>query len=292
MIKSMTGYGRSEGRYRDLVMVAELRSTNHKYSDITVRLPKFLLPLETPLRKRLQGRFTRGRLELAVTVNGAAEQTKRLEVDLELARQYARILKEVKAKLSLPGPVDLAMLMSFRDIVTTGELEEATDELASQIQKRVKEAMDRLEAMRKKEGQALVRDLRRRLQFIEKALRRIETRIPAMVLGYQARLKDRIERLTQGAKLDPGRLAQEVALFAERSDVSEELTRLKSHLGQFKTMIQGSDAIGRSLDFLIQEMNREVNTIGSKSSDAPVAMGVVAIKSELEKMREQVQNIE
>jgi uncharacterized protein (TIGR00255 family) len=292
MIKSMTGYGRSEGSYRDLVIVAELRSTNHKYCDITVRLPKLLLPLETPLRKRLQERFTRGRLELAVTVNGAAEQTKRLEVDLELARQYARILKEIKAKLELPGPVDLAMLMSFRDIVTTGELEEATDELASQIQKRVKEAMDRLEAMRKKEGQSLVKDLRRRLRFIETALHRIETRVPAMVRGYQARLQDRIERLTQGAKLDPGRLAQEVALFAERSDVSEELTRLKSHLGQFKTMIQGSDAVGRSLDFLIQELNREVNTIGSKSGDAPIAMGVVGIKSELEKMREQVQNIE
>ncbi|HEY5593776.1 MAG TPA: YicC/YloC family endoribonuclease [Nitrospiria bacterium] len=292
MIKSMTGYGRSEGSYRNLVLVAELRSTNHKYCDITVRLPKFLLPLETPLRKRLQERFTRGRLELAVTVNGAAEQTKRLEVDLELARHYVRILKEIKAKLSLPGPVDLAMLMSFRDIVTTGELEEATDELASQIQKRVNEAMDRLEAMRKKEGQALVKDLRQRLRIIEKALRRIETRIPSMVRGYQARLKDRIERLTQGSKLDPSRLAQEVALFAERSDVSEERTRLKSHLGQFKTMIEGSDAVGRSLDFLIQEMNREVNTVGSKSSDAPIAMGVVGIKSELEKMREQVQNIE
>lgn len=292
MIKSMTGYGRSEGSYRNLVLVAELRSTNHKYCDITVRLPKFLLPLETPLRKRLQERFTRGRLELAVTVNGTAEQTKRLEVDLELARQYARILKEIKAKLELSGPVDLAMLMSFRDIITTGELEEATDELASQIQQRVNEAMGRLEAMRKKEGQALVKDLRQRLRIIEKALRRIETRIPAMVRGYQARLKDRIERLTQGSKLDPGRLAQEVALFAERSDVSEELTRLKSHLGQFKTMIESNDAIGRSLDFLIQEINREVNTVGSKSSDAPIAMGVVGIKSELEKMREQVQNIE
>ncbi len=292
MIESMTGYGRSEGSYHDLAIVAELRSTNHKYCDITVRLPKLLLPLETPLKKRLQERFSRGRLELAVTVNGAAEQTKRLEVDLELARQYARILKDVQAKLGLPGQVDLAMLMSFRDIITTAELAEATAELASQIQDLVKEAMGRLEAMRKKEGQALVKDLRLRLRIIEKALRRIESRIPATVRGYQARLKDRIERLTQGVKLDPDRLAQEVALFAERSDVSEELTRLKSHLNQFKTMIQGNDAVGRSLDFLIQEMNREVNTIGSKSSDAPIAMGVVGIKSELEKLREQVQNIE
>jgi len=145
--------------------------------------------------------------------------------------------------------------------------------------------------MRRKEGQSLAKDLRGRIRFIEKTLRRIEVRVPTMVRGYQSRLKDRIERLTQGVKLDPNRLAQEVALFAERSDVSEEMTRLKSHLGQFKTMIRGNESVGRSLDFLIQEMNREVNTIGSKASDAPIAMGVVGIKSELEKLREQVQNI-
>ena len=292
MIESMTGYGRSEGSYRDLAIVAELRSTNHKFCDITVRLPKLLLPLETVLKKQLQQRFTRGRLELAVSINGANEQPKQLDVDLELARQYSRILKDLKTKLELPGQVDLALLMGFRDIITTAELAETTDALAAQVQALLKEAMDRLEVMRRKEGRALVRDLRHRLRVIEQGLRRIQTRIPAMVQGYQTRLHDRIKRLTQGVKLDPGRLAQEVALFAERSDVSEELTRLKSHLNQFKTMIQGKEAVGRSLDFLIQEMNREINTVGSKSSDASIAMEVVGIKSELEKMREQVQNIE
>lgn len=292
MIESMTGYGRSEGRFHEFAIVAELRSTNHKYCDISIRIPKFLLPLEISLKKRVQQRFTRGRLELAVTVNGAADQTKRLEVDLELARQYTRILGEIQSKLELPGQVDLAMLMGFRDIITTTDLEGETDELSLQVEKLVGEAMARLETMRRKEGQSLAKDLRHRIVLIEKALRRIEGRIPTMVRGYQGRLKDRIERLTRGVKLDPNRLAQEAALFAERSDVSEELTRLKSHLSQFKTMIRGNDSIGRSLDFLIQEMNREVNTIGSKATDAPIAMGVVGIKSELEKLREQVQNIE
>lgn len=292
MIESMTGYGRSEGSYRDLTIVAELRSTNHKYCDITVRLPKLLLPLETVLRKQVQQRFTRGRLEVAVSINGANEQPKQLDVDLELARQYSRILKDLKAKLELPGPVDLALLMNFKDIITTAEWTGTTDALAAQVRGLLNEAMDRLEAMRRKEGRALVRDLGQRLRLIEKALRHIQSRVPAMVRGYQARLNERIERLTQGVKLDPARLAQEVAVFAERSDVSEELTRLKSHLNQFRTMMQGRESIGRSLDFLIQEMNREVNTIGSKASDASIAMKVVGIKSELEKLREQVQNIE
>lgn len=292
MIESMTGYGRSEGSYRDLTIVAELRSTNHKYCDIAVRLPKLLLPLETVLKKQVQQRFTRGRLELSVSINGTAERSKQLDVDLELARQYFRILKDLKSKLELPGQVDLPLLMGFRDIITTAETAEATDALAAEVQALLKEAMGRLESMRRKEGRALVLDLRRRLRAIERGLGRIKTRVPEMVRGYQTRLHDRIQRLTQGVKLDPARLAQEVALFAERSDVSEELTRLKSHLSQFKTMIRGKEAVGRSLDFLIQEMNREINTVGSKASDASIAMEVVGVKSELEKLREQVQNIE
>ncbi|MBI3609517.1 MAG: YicC family protein [Nitrospirae bacterium] len=292
MIESMTGYGRSEGSYRDMVIVAELRSTNHKYCDVAIRLPKFLLPLETSLKKLLQQRFTRGRLELTVTVNGASEQTRRLDLDLETARQYSRLLSELKAKLELPGQVDLALLTNFRDIITTSEWVEGADELTARVRRLVADAMRRLGGMRRKEGGALVRDLRRRIQTVEKALRRIEVRAPDTVRDYQARLKDRILSLTGGVQLDPGRLAQEVALFAERCDISEEITRLRSHLGQFKAMIKGNESVGRSLDFLIQEMNREINTIGSKSGDAPIAMGVVGIKTELEKLREQVQNIE
>jgi len=292
MIESMTGYGRSEGTHREYAIVAELRSTNHKYCDISVRLPKFLLPLEIPLKKLLQERFTRGRLELAVTVNGAAEQTKRMEVNLELARQYLALMKEIQSKLDLPGRPDLGMLMEFRDIISPADVEDVTGELESRVEVLVRDAMGRLESMRKKEGQTLAKDLLRRIGMIEKALGRIEVRIPAMLREYQGRLKDRIERLTKGVKLEPARLIQEVALFAERSDVTEELTRLKSHMKQFKSMIRGSAAVGRSLDFLIQEMNREVNTIGSKAADAAVALGVVGIKSELEKLREQVQNIE
>ena len=292
MIQSMTGYGRSEGYYGNFAIVVELRSTNHKYCDVVVRLPKFLTALETSLKKRIQQRFTRGRLELAVTINGAAEQTKRLDVDLELAEQYVRILRELKTKLELPGHVDLTLLTGFRDIITVSEMVEATDALVQMIHGLVKEATGRLEAMRRKEGQALAKDLLERLRIIEKSLGRIKSRVPGMVQGYQTRLRERIGQLAQGTKLDQNRLAQEVAIFAERCDVNEELIRLKSHLKQFKAMVRGKEAVGRSLDFLIQEMNREVNTIGSKAGDAAIALDVVGAKSELERLREQVQNIE
>ncbi|HEY4485101.1 MAG TPA: YicC/YloC family endoribonuclease [Nitrospiria bacterium] len=292
MIQSMTGHGRSESSHKDLAIVAELRSTNHKYCDVVIRLPKFLLSLESPLKKQIQQHFTRGRFDLAVTVNGAAAQRKRLDLDLDLAEQYFKILKQLKSKLELSGQTDLALLAGFRDIITLSEPAEAGDDLTRKVQSLVKEAMTRLEAMRRQEGKALAKDLLQRLKLIEKKMRLIELRIPGIVADYHTRLQARIEQLTRGIKLEPARLAQEVALFAERSDITEEVTRLKSHMGQFRTMLRGKESVGRSLDFLIQELNREVNTIGSKSGDAAVALEVVGIKSEIEKLREQVQNIE
>lgn len=292
MIQSMTGFGRSEGRYGDMAIVAELRSTNHKYCDIAIRLPKFLLALETPLKKLMQKYFTRGRLELAVTVNGAAAQTKRLNVDWELADEYFRMLKDLKTKLELPGLVDLSLLTGFRDMITISDGVEVTDEWVQWVQEVIKDAVNQLVMMRLKEGRALAKDLQKRTRAIEKALRHIESRVPGVVRGYQARLKERINQLTHGVKIDKNRLAQEVALYAERCDISEELTRLKSHLKQFTTLMRKNDSVGRSLDFLIQEMNREVNTIGSKANDAAIAMEVVYAKSEMERLREQVQNIE
>lgn len=291
MIQSMTGYGRSEGTFLDVAIVTELRSTNHKYCDIVVRLPKLLLPLESPIKKMIQQEFQRGRLELTVSLNGAAEQAKRIELDPEMANQYVRILKELKSKFDLSGPIDVGLLSGFRDIISVSGAPEASDDLAQRVRMLVKEAMRELAGMRKKEGQALERDLKKRLAIIEKAVRVVESRVPRIIQAYQSRLKDRIKHLTHGIQLDQGRLAQEVALFAERCDIQEEITRLKSHLKQFRGMIQKKESVGRSLDFLIQEMNREVNTIGSKGNDAGVAMDVVSMKSELERVREQVQNV-
>lgn len=292
MIQSMTGYGRGEAKFGSLGVVAEIRATNHKYFDIVIRLPKFLAEREGDLKKKVQQRFTRGRFDLSVNVNGLPDHTRRLELDLTLADQYTRILKRLKTQLRLPGQVDLALLTGFREIISVSEKAEASQGLTRRVDTSVRTALRRLEEMRSKEGRSLVRDLQNRVRFIEGTLDRIQARSPEVVREYQARLQERVHHLTQGLKIDPGRLAQEVALCADRCDISEEITRLKSHLRQFRTMIREKVSIGRSLDFLIQEMNREVNTIGSKSNNAAIAMEVVSAKSELEKIREQVQNIE
>ncbi len=291
MICSMTGYGRSEGAIGETAVVAEIRSTNHKYCDIVVRVPKSLIPRETALKKLIQEGFTRGRFELTVALNGAADRTKRLDLDLELAERYYRVLNDLKAKLGLPGSVDLNLLANFREIISVEE-ESPVDQLAERVEGLVKEAMARLAEMRRKEGSALARDLGKRITLIEKTLSQITRRVPRMVSSYRDRLKKRVTQLARDIKLDPSRLVQEVTIFAERSDISEEMTRMHSHLRQFKAMLRKDEPVGRSLDFLIQEMNREVNTIGSKASDATIAMAVVGAKTELEKVREQVQNIE
>ncbi|HEY5647917.1 MAG TPA: YicC/YloC family endoribonuclease [Nitrospiria bacterium] len=292
MAQSMTGYGRREGRAGDVVVVAEMRSTNHKFCDVVVRLPKILLPLEGDLRKKVQERFSRGRVELAISLNGTPDKSKKLELDLDLAGQYYRMAGQLKRKFKLKADVDLASLLSFRDVVSVAEIEEEAGRLSKKVDAVVDGAMKRLAEMRRKEGQTLVRDLLLRVKGIEKRLKTVHSNLPKILKGYQARLNDRIKKLSGGLKPDPARVAQEVAFFAERTDIHEELTRLASHLDQFRKMIRSNKPVGRSLDFLIQEMNREVNTIGSKANDAGVAMEVVGIKSEMEKMREQIQNIE
>ena len=296
MIRSMTGYGRSEGSVGTNRLGVEVRSVNHKFCEITIRLPKPLLSQEARVKKRLLQRFTRGRLDVQVTLNGAGEATKRLEVDLGLAKQYRRVLKELKATLKVKGDPDLALFTNFRDIITVTEQPTGSKRLAQVFHRLLHQAMGRLDRMRRREGNALARDISRRLQRITRSIGEIKHRVPGVVADYQQRLRNRIGQLTHGMSLDASRLEQEVALHASRCDVSEELTRLESHLSQFAAMMHPpkaeSEAVGRSLDFLIQEMHRETNTIGSKANDAEISQRVVLMKSELEKIREQVQNIE
>jgi len=288
----MTGYGRVEGRVKDRSFVIALRSVNHRYCDVVVRLPKQLALLEDTLKKRLQAAFSRGHIELSISTFGSPEPGNRLKLDLEAAETYYGILKKMKRELQLPGEIDIGLLSQFREVVAVVEPGEKIEPLARAIEKALARAITALEKMRRAEGKALEKEFAGRLQTCSGILSQIESREKPVVSTYHRRLKKRASELSQGLQIDPVRLSQELAIFAERCDISEERSRLKTHLVEFRKMLQKKEAVGRALDFLIQEMNREVNTIGSKANDASISLNVVALKGELEKIREQVQNIE
>ncbi|TAJ26099.1 MAG: YicC family protein [Nitrospirae bacterium] len=292
MIRSMTGYGRTESAWAGGAVAVELRAVNHRFCEVVTRLPRTLSGLEDDLKRTVQGRCQRGRIELSVSLTGVAEGEKALSLDRSLAKQYYHLLRDLQRELRLGGTVDVALLAGFRDIVTVSEQLAITPRLKQLVKRLAAGALDDLDAMRRREGQALARDTKARLRLVRKEAQAIGIRAPLVVRGYFDRMKERVEKLAGTAPIDQGRLSQELAQYADRCDLTEELTRLNSHLSQFDAALKSRESVGRTMDFLLQEMGREVNTIGSKGNDAEIASHVVRIKSELEKIREQVQNIE
>ncbi len=265
---------------------------NHRYCEVMLRLPKPLLSIETEFKKLIQDRFPRGRIDCSITINGEGESVKQLSLNRELAKQYCSLLETLKQELGLEGKVDLALLANIPDLIVVTEPPMLLEELGTVAKRLLKKAMDSLDEMRQREGKQLYQDLTDRTKVLRQALKKIHSRAPQVVKTYQRQLIKRVKELSQGLKLDQDRIHQEVALYAERCDVTEEITRLQSHIKQFEQTISGGQTVGRILDFLIQEMNREVNTIGSKGNDVIIAREVVHMRAELEKLREQVQNIE
>jgi uncharacterized protein (TIGR00255 family) len=291
MIKSMTGYGRREGTWSGVSVVVEMRSVNHRFCEVVTRFPKALGFLEDEVKRSVQRRCQRGRIEVIVSLTGGHDGIRVPRADRTLAQAYYRLLRDLQRELRLPGAIDVSLLSSFRDIVTLTDQPADLSRAKQVITRLVNGALADLQAMRRREGQELARDITRRLVMLREAREAIGARVPAVVQGHFDRMKARVEQLV-GGQVDPARLTQELALFADRCDVSEELTRLACHLSQFQTVQKDGESVGRKLDFLLQEMGREVNTIGSKANDAAIAALVVGMKAELEKIREQVQNIE
>lgn len=291
MIASMTGYGKAEAPLGDLMVAVEVRSVNHRFCEVAARVPKSLAGSEARFRKVVQRRVARGRIDLVVAAGGE-HQTRTIAVDAELARQYYDALKSLQQQFGLSGEITVQMVATSRDVLTFVERETDSIALADHVETLITRAIDELDAMRRQEGEAIAQDLVYRVREIASRVEDAARRAPLIVEEYATRLRNRVRVLANGIDLDPARLAQEVALQAERSDYTEEVTRLRSHLTQCETMLRSGGAVGRALDFLFQEMNREINTIGSKANDAEVALAVVAMKSDLEKLREQVQNVE
>lgn len=291
MIKSMTGYGRAEEIFQGRHIVVEAKSVNHRFLEISLRLPSVFLPLELEYKKKIGEKFKRGRIEVFIRLEegGGASAA---GLNLDVAHNYFDILNRLKKEFGFKEAINLKMLTGFRDIFSAETEPQLSPDFLRQVETSLQDALKMLMKMRQEEGFAICRDMEGRLESIKDILKTINLRAPQVVLEYQRHLTERIRDLTRGCELDDIRFAQEVALMAEKSDITEEIVRLQSHLSQFTMLLQSDEAEGKKIDFLLQEMNREINTIGSKSNDAEITRQVIETKSELGKLREQAQNIE
>jgi uncharacterized protein (TIGR00255 family) len=292
MIKSMTGYGRVEGLCVGRNIIVEAKSVNHRFLEIALRMPASLYPLEMEYKKKIAERFKRGRIDVSIRLEGESSDTSKVNLNMDIARDYFDILSRLKTEFNIQEPITLKNLISFRDLFTPPAETQLDADLLNSVEKMLHEALSILVNMRQDEGIALFSDMQMRLQAIGEIMGEIRLRAPQVVLEYQKRLSERIKELTAGLELDASRLAQEVAVMADRCDITEEIVRMQSHISQFEALLQSDEAEGRKIDFLLQEMNREINTIGSKGNDLDIARQVIEVKSELGKLREQAQNIE
>jgi uncharacterized protein (TIGR00255 family) len=292
MIKSMTGYGRVETVQEGRNIIVEAKSVNHRFLEIFLRTPSALFPLEAEFKKKISERFKRGRIEVSIRLEGEGADVSKVNLNLEIARDYFDVLNRLKAEFNLQSPISLKTLAGFRDIFTPPTEVQLSPDFLNQVEKTFLESLAMLINMRQDEGLAMFQDMDMRLKSITGIMKTIKLRAPQVVLEYQKRLAERIKELAAGYALDDARLAQEVALMSERIDITEEIVRMHSHIGQFEELLISEGTEGRKIDFLLQEMNREINTIGSKSSDVEITRQVIEVKSELGKLREQAQNIE
>lgn len=288
----MTGFGRGEAIGRGRAYTVEVHSVNHRFQEIRARLPKRLMGLESRLQRAVQQRFARGHFEVSVQERDLDGRARTLKLDLSLARQYVELLRRLQDELGLSGTVTLEMVADQRDLITIEESEETLDDAWAEMEPAVTAALDSLMTMRTQEGAALVHALHRHLDEIDGVLAGVMGRTADLVTTHRNRLRTRVVELLDGRLPDPVRLEQEVVLLAERGDVTEECDRLRSHVAQFRETLRQAGPQGRRLDFLLQEMNREANTVGSKAADANLAQDVVELKTAIERLREQVQNLE
>jgi uncharacterized protein (TIGR00255 family) len=292
MLKSMTGFGRAEGGTTLGKVVVESRSVNHRYCDINIKLPKRLSLFENRIKEIVRSQVSRGRIDVSLRLDGVGEERAQLSVDHDLAEQYYRILHDLKERLQLKDEVTLALLAGAKDLITAKEESGDIEPYWQEILPILKQSFKNMDDMKRLEGESLTKDLQQRLEHIAQQLQIIKQQFPSRLKATFTRLHDRLRSLFEGMETDPLRFQQEVAFLAERMDITEEIVRGESHLAQFGTLLGGNEPVGRKMDFLLQEINREINTVSAKANDAEISQNVVEIKSELEKIREQVQNIE
>ena len=291
-MRSMTGYGRAEIEHGGAKFSVELNSVNRKQSDIVVNLPRDLAELEPRIRQTINESISRGRTNVVVTLHNGWNGTRKLALDTELARTYHEAMRALQKELSAPGEITIGTILQAPGVMRSPEETIKPQEAWPAVDRALRAALADLIKMREREGKHLAKDLIHRLKAVRKNLKEIRALHPDVVKKYRASLLDRIQKAGLPIATDDERLLKEISFFADRSDISEELTRLESHLAQFAHHLRKSEPVGRTLEFITQEIFRELNTLGAKANDAVISHGVVACKAELEKIREQIQNLE
>ncbi|MEW6433829.1 MAG: YicC/YloC family endoribonuclease [Myxococcota bacterium] len=292
MLRSMTGFGSGQATQAGESISVELKSVNHKFCEVKVRLPRELAALEVNVQKTVKDRVVRGAVEVTVRRAGRTGTGLVPQADVGLAKEYRRAWSELASALGVPDEVRLRDIALLPNVIRVEEAQVNLDDATRALDQALAAALDGLGAMRTKEGESLEADLAARIALVSSTVTELVGLAPKAVEEHRARLAERLAELARGVTVDPQRLAQEVAIFAERTDVAEEMTRLRSHIAQFEALLAAKEPVGRKMDFLVQEMHREVNTTGAKSQHPEISARVVALKAELERIREQVQNVE
>ena len=291
-MRSMTGFGRAEVEEEGRKLTVELKTVNHRFLDINIRIPRTLGFTEELVRKTIKDRLSRGRVDVFVNYSALSGDAKTVTADIALMRSYLQAARSAAAEANVNDNLQLSDLIRIPDIIVIQEESEDEDRLLGLVQSASVQAIEALEGMRLREGESLKLNIVECLDALEAIRRRVDTRKNDVVAEYALKLKQRIAELIANTEIDESRFNTEVALMADRADVTEEIVRLGTHISEFKKAVNDADAVGRKLDFMVQEMNREMNTIGSKSQDYDITSAVIEGKSIIEKIREQVQNIE
>lgn len=296
MVKSMTGFGRatsSEGNSRSFSI--ELKSVNHRYLDLNVRMPKSIISLEEKIRKVVSEKLSRGKVDIFITYKNYGDEASEANLNTALADSYFNCLDKLFKRYedkNIKNDISVSLIARFPDVVKLEEKEENLEEMWNELNVALNEALQLLVHMREVEGEKLKTDIISKCCLIESMVDKVKEKAPSVVLDYKQKLQDRVKELCDNIQVDEARINMEIALFADKASVDEEITRLYSHIEQVKNTLGLNESVGRKLDFIVQEMNREANTIASKSSDLEITNIVLNIKNEIEKIREQVQNIE
>lgn len=292
MIRSMTGFGKAAARNDQMVVTVEIKTVNHRYCDVTVKCPRSFIAFENEIKKRIGEGLGRGKVDVYVNLDLVGSAALSASLNRPLVEAYLSAISQLKSDYPVAGEISLDWLASQKDLIRIEESAISQEEIGQVTLEAVDGALEGLNQMRLAEGQALVADFSLRLKNLSQLINQVETLAAEVPKEWRQKLESRLQKLAADVEFDPQRLAQELAIVADRCDVSEELTRFRSHLQQFELLFQSEEPVGRKMDFLVQELNREANTTGSKSNHADLTRLVVDIKAELEKIREQVQNVE